>query len=454
MASTSSSGAFKRGFYQLFRLSPRAQFGQPVALEDALDEMRAKRLVIHGEIHNNATVAAVQYRMQADAAAALKRNERVDVVLEHFDFEQQALLEWFTNGSITYEECAAAYATGGSFDLAKLRPLLESARADPDRIKLHAGFLPRSSARALMRDPVRGLQEAKERGYIPEHETCEGSEAHYNYFESLLTGRDMHVQGGAKVKDTYRKMFPAQVIKDCSMAMVVNKLVEQGEDTGEQSGGDRIIVLCGAGHMGYNHGLPERVYAEHPQLKSDTCRIITMEANKYETAADVQESLLEVFGQDTDPADFVLVVGSDDADDAEGGGGGGGGGAGGDAGRCAAFGNPPANGGGSSSGCLGPPVGMGVANMGAGLQQQQGLLTACPAPDDTAAGVKAETAHAYDKVGATAHLDGDRVRATAIMRRLGYTAAEIEVAGGDASNYQGVGNPHQHAKVGFTNTPK
>lgn len=55
---------------------------------------------------------------------------------------------------------------------------------------------------------------------------------------------------------------------------------------------------------------------------------------------------------------------------------------------------------------------------------------------------KAETAEAYDKVGATAHLKGDVKKAKAIMTYLGYTDAEFEIAGTDAYNYQGVGNPH------------
>lgn len=42
---------------------------------------------------------------------------------------------------------------------------------------------------------------------------------------------------------------------------------------------------------------------------------------------------------------------------------------------------------------------------------------------------KAETAEAYDKVGATAHLKGDAKKAKAIMTYLGYSEAEFEIAG-------------------------
>lgn len=34
-----------------------------------------------------------------------------------------------------------------------------------------------------------------------------------------------------------------------------------------------------------------------------------------------------------------------------------------------------------------------------------------------------------------------------MLRRLGYSAEQIEFAGEDAANYQGVGNPHRHASL-------
>jgi SAM-dependent methyltransferase len=66
---------------------------------------------------------------------------------------------------------------------------------------------------------------------------------------------------------------------------------------------------------------------------------------------------------------------------------------------------------------------------------------------DDADAVKAETRDAYDKVGETAHIEGNLERARAIMAFLGYSQEEIEVVGADAYNYQGVGNPLRHANI-------
>jgi SAM-dependent methyltransferase len=60
---------------------------------------------------------------------------------------------------------------------------------------------------------------------------------------------------------------------------------------------------------------------------------------------------------------------------------------------------------------------------------------------------KLESMNAYDEVGKTAHLKGNLKKAQAIMTYLGYTKEQIEIAGSDAYNYQGVGNPHIYAKI-------
>ena len=61
--------------------------------------------------------------------------------------------------------------------------------------------------------------------------------------------------------------------------------------------------------------------------------------------------------------------------------------------------------------------------------------------------VKDETKKAYDKVGETAQLPGNFLKAAWIMDLLGYKEEEIKAAGPDVYNFQGVGNPHIHANI-------
>jgi len=67
--------------------------------------------------------------------------------------------------------------------------------------------------------------------------------------------------------------------------------------------------------------------------------------------------------------------------------------------------------------------------------------------DNEEADVKEETKKAYDKVGQSAHLEGNAQRAYHIMTNMGYTEEQIQVAGPEVYNFQGVGNPHIHGNI-------
>ena len=65
---------------------------------------------------------------------------------------------------------------------------------------------------------------AKENNYLEDVDIIHGSEEHYNYFESLISGRD--VNSDAAVGENFRRIFPAQIIKDCVMSSVIRRCVQ------------------------------------------------------------------------------------------------------------------------------------------------------------------------------------------------------------------------------------
>jgi hypothetical protein len=67
--------------------------------------------------------------------------------------------------------------------------------------------------------------------------------------------------------------------------------------------------------------------------------------------------------------------------------------------------------------------------------------------EDISEDVKQQVADAHNKVGETAFREGDLKKAEAIMTYIGYTPEQIAVAGKDAYNYQGVGNPFKYAEI-------
>ena len=374
----------------LFSLRP-GSYGQPAGQAD-MAALSAARVAIFGELHEMPPCIALQERTANAMLETAAPNSTLHIVLEHCNFEQQPLLDNYCTQATTLAKLVAIHREGGEgHDLAAYEPLLRLVHEHPGRVALHAGFIPRSYARIVMRESVdAALTKAKASGYISAEEQCEGSEAHYSFFESLLSGRAYHDTTRAPT-DQFRKMFPAQVIKDAAMAHKVSELLHaSGAD-------DKVLVVCGIGHSGYGHGVPERILARHPHLHPSIYRIWSLPmdcATDLEDAPSVEMALRDAFGPvgATDPADLCLA-----------------------------------------------------------FQEVQVPLEAVGVAEEVdvkdADAVKRATAAAYNQVGASAYLRGDMVRARAMLERMGYGHDEIAVAGDDAPNWQGVGCPHRHANL-------
>jgi SAM-dependent methyltransferase/uncharacterized iron-regulated protein len=375
--------------YRTALLSLRQQSFALPAKESDVAFMSASKLVVFGEIHETPPCIELQRRAAVCLLESMKQStsaaSALHIVLEHFNFEAQPSLTAYADGSLSFASLAEGCGYEGH-DIHMYQPLLELAREHPGRVNLHAGFIPRHYARIVMREGLQpALTAAKAKGYIADDETCHGSDAHYNFFESLLTGRSMHDASRPPV-DTYRDMFPAQVIKDASMAHSVTQLLAASPPD------DRFLVVCGVGHCAYSYGVPERIFSSNPNLQQQTFRIISLPLASgvdVDSPAEMQIAVSkELGGPGTcDPADMCLAFAEVEAD-------------------CVHL-----------------------------------------APASSLERIKSETAAAYDAVGDTAHMPGNMLRASAIMTRLGYTHEQIAIAGADAPNFQGVGTPHTHAAI-------
>lgn len=321
---------------------------------------KQNRLVYLGEIHSKPSIVALQYELQQ---ALAKQSTKLHVVLEHFSFEMQPLLDQFCAGDLSFEELVNQYHQQGSegHNLWPYRHVLEHAR-DDHSITVHAGFLPRRYARTLMKE---GPQVAFNAAsiYLPAIPCVQGTDFHYNIFEGLISGRSIT---STPPTDQVRRIFPAQVLKDVAMGHKVQTLLDTLQD------GEKLLVVAGNGHFLHYCGVPERVKFPSNQ----TALIVSMSAEGNINNKDVAyQNMDDMYGREgTYPADYVYMYSE---------------------------------------------------------------------PID----VKKETRDAYDRVGSSAHLQGNAAKARAIMSALGYTAKQFEQAGPDAHNFQGVGNPHRHAKI-------
>ena len=289
----------------LYRLTPQSNvFGARVLRETVLEEAADKQCVIIGELHGMPPV--IQLQLDVLRKMVQRSEGVVHVVLEHFNFDMQGLLDRHNDGALSSQDLAAEYEridTEGH-NLLPYLPLLCAAQELQGRVKLTAGFIPRTYARQLMREGTEAaLDSAKAAGYVGADESCDASDAHYNFFESLISGRDMH--SDTPPSDRFRKMFPAQVIKDAAMAHLVSGMVSQG------AASDRYLLLLGVGHMAYSLGVPERILARHPELK--TYSIYSRGADhglllSVLGAADAPDALKELFGEGTPPAADVCFA--------------------------------------------------------------------------------------------------------------------------------------------------
>ena len=388
---------------RLFRLSPHL-FGKEITINDFLSDVEKKKMVILGEYHCSPNIVQLQTNIQEKLAQSLivqssndemsQDTPKVRVIMEHFSMNMQGILNKYHHHHDTskllkeYEEIGTE-----GFNLNPYIPALESA-VNSENMRLYGGFIPRPFARILMKEGVeKAIEEASSAGFIPKDESLTGTDLHYNYFESLLTG-SKYLQ--SEPTDRFRKMFPAQIIKDVSMAWAT-KTIDRVFNT---TGNDKILLVCGVGHMLYNHGVPERIFQDCSemkviQLKEDVLRVACLPVSEGQLVQNTKENqstddeIIELlrnhYGSDLDAADVCFVY--------------------------------------------------------------EEVLSS----EDEDEEIIKETQAVYDKVGNTAHLEGgDMKKAHAILKSLSYTSEEIEYAGEDAVNYQGVGNPHRHVTIKST----
>jgi arsenite methyltransferase len=375
--------------------------------KDPAKEIARHKVVFLGEVHSMPPIISFQRQVQKEM---YQQADQLHVILEHFSFDLQEILDQYLDDVIDFEGLQQMYHSMGEegHDLEPYRGLLEDAKHHG--IRLHAGFLPRKFARMLMKEGEERTVQAASK-WLPENVDLKGSDFHYNVFESFLSGRSLynpkhkhddtdHVSVVEPPSDQFRSIFKAQVLKDEAMAHRIVQLMEQSScnntDADNSHMDQKFLVIAGNGHMKHYCGVPERVLRDAPNLSpSDTCLVISesttsqallllhQEENSpdnHSQDASLTTYIQDRFGEGSNPADYMYFY-------------------------------------------------------------------EIPAELSEGWSAKDETKKVYDKVGDTANLPGNKLKAAWIMYHLGYTEKQFEAAGPDVYNFQGVGNPHLHAKI-------
>lgn len=314
-----------------------SRYGERMDLATLHEEATEAQLIFVGEVYARPQVVQLELdllrasieRLRAAESQSVTDEEGTGaaaargvayVVMEHFSVAMQPMIDRFMRGELLFREMLEEYSLGDEgHDLKAYEPLLEFAREHAAgssaaaekgvEVQLIGGFLPRSIAKTAVADGIEvALCAAKAGGYVRADEDCSASEEHYSMFEALVTGRPMH-DHSTTPSNIARRLFPAQVLKGCSMAHTVAGVVAAASAEGAPP--FRVLVACGASHMAYSHGVPERVLAVHPQLAvgGACCRIYAREAEGGDVGILSTAGLRAVFGESCEllPADVAFV---------------------------------------------------------------------------------------------------------------------------------------------------
>lgn len=194
--------------------------------------------------------------MASQAEEYYKKNQHrqnIVLVLEMFNFQQQSLLDAFQNYKISITELdKKCKDTEGFAIMEHYGYLLDTARSLG--IPVIAGFVPRPFCREIINNGKETtLKNIQKIGGPEKSFYVDGSEDHYRYFQGLISGNM------DEVDDKYRKIFPAQILRDSFFAHTVTKIIETSENT-------KVVGICGSGHIDHGFGVPERISRKIPIL--------------------------------------------------------------------------------------------------------------------------------------------------------------------------------------------
>jgi uncharacterized iron-regulated protein len=214
--------------------------GAALSLEDVAVRVRAHRVVMVGEQHDQAAHHEAQRRIIELVASG---GDGAVVGLEMLTWDKQEALDRFNRGELDVAGLAAAvdWKKAWGFDFGLYAPLFATGKAAGARfIALNA---PRSLVRAVREKGVDGLP-ADERARVPELDL--GDPLHRSWFEGIFASSG-HTMKTSDLDGFYR----AQVLWDEAMADRAARAVHEGAR--------QVVVLAGAGHVARGRGVPQRI---------------------------------------------------------------------------------------------------------------------------------------------------------------------------------------------------
>ncbi len=231
--------------------------GEPVEVAQAIKDLATARVIYLGERHtlerHHATQAKVIDELAQGGAALV-------VGMEQLESAQQAEIDRFNRGELDFDGLARAISWQKHWpNYAQYRPVLEAARKAKAPV---IGLAPDPNAiRAVARSGGVAKLDPTMRKKLPAE-----MELHDPPYEKLLAAQMMvHM---AASPQRLRPMIEAQIARDEAMSAALADYLQSAKGSGRKA-----IVICGAGHVLYGLGTPQRV---RRRLKNDDDRIVIL----------------------------------------------------------------------------------------------------------------------------------------------------------------------------------
>lgn len=291
-----------------------------VSREKFQKQILDKELIWFGEFHSEKRIVGFQNSLLvACSSLPSQRHKKLHVVMEHFSFEMQDILDQFIlDPNFGFDELKNAYREIGTegHDLepykgflmyCKCKTSAEGIESDEIQdqvfkniqiqssttdIQLHGGFIPRPMASCWNKaesaeEKNKLLEEYYKKDFLPppsnpmnkalladsDRYLFEGSSSHFQLIKSMMSGEDIYSREDNDVQfpneegeeiggdsTPIQRLHQAQLLKDHAMAYHIGKLMMKYN-------GDQFIIIAGFGHLKHYLGVPERLEA---YLKAQT----------------------------------------------------------------------------------------------------------------------------------------------------------------------------------------
>jgi len=217
--------------------------GEPAEFAKVVEDLGTARVVYLGERHTLQRHHATQARIIADLAHG---GASLVVALEPLEISQQPSIDRYNRGEIGFDGLATAVDWAKRWpNYKQYRPVLEAARA------AKASVIGLSPSPEVIRGIVRagGIDrlDSKLRKQLPAEMDLKDP-----FYERLLAAQLMvHMSA---TPERLRSMIEAQIARDEAMSAALADFLRS-----EAGRGRKAVVVCGAGHVAYGLGTPQRV---------------------------------------------------------------------------------------------------------------------------------------------------------------------------------------------------